>query len=402
VWNAAVANHTKVVFLTIYVGIDIAKLTHVAVVVDNNGEILVPPFPFQNDAQGLFLLQTRLAAFPKEELLIGLESTAHYAENVIFHLLRQEYRVAVINPLQTAALRNSGIRKTKTDKVDSLLIVKALVLNRYTPMRKRDTEVLTLRGLCNTRQNLIKLRTRCKIQLDSFVDQLFPELNSFFRSGLHINTSYQLLKLHSRPSDIAKLHLTYLSNLFLKASRGRYTKQDAIRLKELAAHSVGIDSPVLSLQIQQAIAQIELFNLQLEQIHSAIRQSMLQIASPIMTVPGIGFFNGAMILSVIGDVSRFPNPSKILAYAGLDPAVRQSGKFSASITRMSKRGSPLFRFALINAAHNLVLNNKTFSDYYASKVLQGKSHYNALGHVAHKLIRVLFTIMTRNIAFDLP
>lgn len=386
----------------IYVGIDIAKLTHVATVVDSNGEILVQPFSFQNDVQGLALLQSRLAPFPKEQLLIGLESTAHYAENVIFFLLQQEYQVAFINPLQTAALRNSGIRKTKTDKVDSLLIVKALVLNRYTPLRKRDAEILMLRGLCKTRQNLIKLRTRCKIQLGSFVDQLFPELNSFFRSGLHINTSYQLLKLHSRPSDIAKLHLTYLSNLFQKSSRGKYTKEDALRLKALAAHSVGIDSPVLSLQIQQAIAQIELFNLQLQQIHTAIEQAMLRIDSPILTVPGISFINGAIILSSIGDVSRFPDASKLLAYAGLDPVVRQSGNFSARNTRMSKRGSSLLRYALMLAAHNLVRNNKSFSDYYAAKRAQGKPHYNALGHVAHKLIRVLFTILSRNVAFNLP
>jgi len=166
----------------IYVGIDIAKLTHVAAVEDSNGEILVRPFPFQNDAQGLSFLLTRLDAFPKDQILIGLESTAHYAENVICYLMQREYQVVLINPLQTAALRNSGIRKTKTDKVDSLLIIKALMLNHYTPLRKRDAEVLTLRGLCKTRQNLVKLRTRCKIQLDSFVDQLFPELNSFFRS----------------------------------------------------------------------------------------------------------------------------------------------------------------------------------------------------------------------------
>lgn len=386
----------------IYVGIDIAKLTHVAAVEDSNGEILIRPFPFQNDAQGLSFLLTRLDAFPKDQILIGLESTAHYAENVIFYLMQREYQVVLINPLQTAALRNSGIRKTKTDKVDSLLIIKALMLNHYTPLRKRDAEVLTLRGLCKTRQNLVNLRTRCKIQLDSFVDQLFPELNSFFRSGLHINTSYQLLKRHSRPSDVAKLHLTYLSNLFLKASRGKYTKQDATRLKAIAAQSVGIDNPVLSLQIEQAIAQIELFNQQLEQIQSAIEQAMLRIASPILTVPGIGCINGAIILSSIGDISRFPDASKLLAYAGLDPVVRQSGQFSAHNTRMSKRGSSLLRYALINAAHNVARNNKTFADYYASKVAQGKSHYNALGHVAHKLIRVLFTILSRNIAFDLP
>jgi len=211
-----------------------------------------------------------------------------------------------------------------------------------------------------------------------------------------------LLKHHSRPCDIAKLHLTYLSNLFRKSSRGKYTREDAIQLKALAAHSVGIDSPILSLQIQQAIAQIEMFNLQLEQIHAAIEQIMLRVSSPILTVPGIGFVNGAIILSLIGDVTRFPDASKLLAYAGLDPIVRQSGKFSAHNTRMSKRGSSLLRYALMNAAHNVVRNNKTFSDFYTSKRAQGKSHYNALGHVAHKLIRVLFTLLTRNIAFNLP
>lgn len=386
----------------IYVGIDIAKFTHVAAIEDSGGDILVRPFPFQNDTQGLCFLQARLNAFPKDQLLIGLESTAHYAENVICYLMQRDYQVALINPLQTAALRNSGIRKTKTDKVDSLLIIKALMLNHCIPLRKRDVEIVTLRGLCKTRQNLVTLRTRCKIQLDSFVDQLFPELNSFFRSGLHINTSYQLLKRYSRPSDIAKLHLTYLSNLFLKASRGKYTKQDAVRLKTLAAQSVGIDSPVLALQIQLTIAQIELFNQQLEKVQTAIEQAMLQISSPILTVPGIGFINGAIILSFIGDISRFPDASKVLAYAGLDPAVRQSGQFSAHNTHMSKRGPSLLRYALINAAHNVARNNKTFSDYYASKVAQGKSHYNALGHVAHKLIRVLFTILSRNVAFNLP
>lgn len=386
----------------IYVGIDIAKSTHVAAIEDSSGDVLVQPFPFQNNVQGLCSLQARLDPFPKDQLLIGLESTAHYAENVICYLMQRDYQVALINPLQTAALRNSGIRKTKTDKVDSLLIIKALMLNHCTPLRKRDVEIVTLRGLCETRQNLVTLRTRCKNQLHAFVDQLFPELSSFFDSGLHINTSYQLLKRFSRPSDIAKLHLTYLSNLFRKSSRGQYTKQNAIRLKALAAHSIGIDSPVLSLQIQLTIAQIELFNQQLEIVENFIKQSMLQISSPILTVPGIGFINGAIILSFIGDISRFPNASKVLAYAGLDPTVRQSGQYTSRNTRMSKRGPSLFRYALINAAHNIARNNKTFSDYYASKVAQGKTHYNALGHVAHKLIRVLFTILSRNIAFDLP
>ena len=386
----------------IYLGIDIAKNTHVASAISADGEILITPFSFSNDIAGFSLLMEKIRSLTKEQLLIGMESTAHYAENLIFFLFNHGYRIAVINPLQTAALRRSAIRKTKTDKVDSLLIAKALVLNNPTPLHQRDVLMLTLRGLCKTRRNLIFMRTRCKIQLGTFVDQLFPELNGFFRSGLHINTSYQLLKRHPSPFEIRGLHLTYLSNLLSKASRGKYTKQDSIRLRELAMDSVGIDSPILSLQIKQVIAQIELFNHQLEQVDSSIAAAMEQIHSPIMTVPGIGYINGAMILSSIGDISRFSDASKLLAYAGLDPAVIQSGNFNARSTRMSKRGSSLLRYALINAAHNVARNNSTFGNYYAGKIAQGKSHYSALGHTAHKLVRIIFMLLTHNIAFDLP
>jgi transposase len=385
----------------IYLGIDIAKNTHVAAAMSAEGQILIPPFSFSNDIAGFSLLHEKIASLDKEHLLIGLESTAHYAENVIFYLLHLGYKITVINPLQTASLRRTSIRKTKTDKVDSFLIVKAMILNNCTPLGQRDVDTLMLRNLCKARQNLMLLRTRCKIQLGAFVDQLFPELNSFFQAGLHINTSYQLLKRHSRPCEIQTLHLTYLSNLLLKASRGKYTKLDASRLKALARTSIGIDNPVLALQIQQTIAQIELFNQQLDEVTSSIQAAMVKLNSPILTVPGIGFLNGAMILSSIGDITRFSNPSKLLAYAGLDPAVNQSGQFSARSTRMSKRGSSMLRYALINAAHNVARNNATFGQYYATKIAQGKSHYCALGHTAHKLVRVLYALLTKNIAFDL-
>ena len=128
---------------------------------------------------------------------------------------------------------------------------------------------------------------------------------------------------------------------------------------------------------------------------------MLEMDSVILTIPGIGFLNGAMILGEIGDISRFSNPSKLLAYAGLDPTVNQSGQFNAKTTRMSKRGSTLLRYALINGAWNVSLNNKTFNDYFMLKKSQGKNHYAALGHVAHKLVRVIFKMLKDNVAFNL-
>ncbi len=193
-----------VLFTIIYLGIDIAKSSHVASAILADGEILISPFLFSNDISGFSLLTETIKQFASDQLLIGMESAAHYAKNLIFILFNRGYKVVVINPLQTAALRRSEIRKVMTDKVDSFLIAKELILHNYPPLRKWDVHMLTLRRLCKTRQNLILMRTRCKIQLGAFVDQLFPEHNRFFRSGLHINTSYQLLKRHPRPYEIKK------------------------------------------------------------------------------------------------------------------------------------------------------------------------------------------------------
>lgn len=384
----------------IYVGIDIAKETHVAAAMDTNGVILLEPFAFQNDHEGFKLLKAKLDSL-KGDILVGLESTAHYAENVIFFLHSQHYKLAVINPVQTAAMRKTGIRKTKTDKVDSLLICKTLACNSFRLYSDTDVKTLQLKSLCRFRQNLKKSKARLKIQLTSYVDTLFPELQFFFKSGLHIKTCYELLKTYPSPDEIAALHLSKLSNFLSKASRGRFGKQDAKSLKSLAKSSVGVKNTFISIQITQTIAQIELIESQIDELENIIEKAMDELDSVIMTVPGIGKINGAMILGEIGDIKRFSHPSKLLAYAGLDPVVNQSGKFNAKHTKMSKRGSKTLRYALINAAWNVSLNNDTFKRYYDSKIAQGNSHYSALGHTAHKLVRILFKLLTDNIPFAL-
>jgi len=123
--------------------------------------------------------------------------------------------------------------------------------------------------------------------------------------------------------------------------------------------------------------------------------------SVIMTIPSIGYINGGRILGEIGDIHRFSNPNKLLAFAGPDPSVYQSGNFQAKTTRMSKHGSRVLRYALVNAAWNVAGNNTTFKDYYDSKRAEGRSHYNALGHCAGKLVRVIWKILTDKVAFNL-
>lgn len=385
----------------IYVGIDIAKQKHFAAAMTADGEVLIQPFGFNNDSEGFSLLVSKLKTFEQDNLLIGLESTSHYGENLICYLYNMGYHIVVINPIQTATLRKSNIRKTKTDKVDTILIIKSMILNNHRIFTKADIDSIRLKSLCRFREKTKKSKAKLKIQLVSYVDIIFPELQYFFKSGIHINTSYELLKKHSNPNDIAALHLTYLGNLLKMASRGRFGKEEAIALKGLAKSSVGTGDAYLSIQITQTISQIELLEKQIDELDESINSIMLEMDSVILTIPGIGFLNGAMILGEIGDISRFSNPSKLLAYAGLDPTVNQSGQFNAKTTRMSKRGSKLLRYALINAAWNVSLNNKTFNDYFLLKKSQGNNHYAALGHVAHKLVRVIFKILNDNVAFNL-
>ena len=384
----------------IYVGIDVAKTTHYAAVADSNGAVLVEPFAFDNDASGFSKLLEKLMGFSKEQIVIGLESTGIYSENIICFLHGSGYKLAVINPIQTSTLRKANIRKTKTDKVDTLLIIKSLMVNSYRLYSDQDAQSFELKSLCRFRQNLKKCKARLKIQLSGYINIIFPEYASFFKSGIHIATSYALLKRYSSPAQIAALRSDTLSKLLSKASRGRFSKSSAEALKSLAKSSVGVKNPYISIQIAHTIQQIELLEQQIDEIDDLIKSTMSELDSVIMSIPGIGAIDGAMILGEIGNIDRFASPCKLLAYAGLDPTVCQSGKFKARSTKMSKRGSKFLRYALVNAAWQLTLNNDTFYDYYQLKLSQGLNHYGALGHVAHKLVRVLFKLLKDNIPFD--
>lgn len=388
----------------IYVGIDIAKLNHFASAISSDGEILMEPFKFTNDGDGFQLLASKLDLLESRDdsLIIGLESTAHYGDNLVRYLVANDFKVCVLNPIKTSTMRKNNIRKTKTDKVDTYIIAKTLMMqDSYRFMSFYDLDLMDLKQFGRFRQKTIKQRTRLKIQLTSYVDQVFPELQYFFKSGLHQKSVYALLKEAPTPKAIASMHMTHLSNLLAKSSHGHFTKEQAKELRALAQKSVGASDSSLSIQITQTIAQIELLDSQLEKVEAEMAEIMEFNDSVIMTIPGIGYINGGMILGEIGDIHRFSNPSKLLAFAGLDPSVYQSGNFQAKKTRMSKRGSRTLRYALINAAHNVVKNNATFKAYYDAKMAEGRTHYNALGHCAGKLVRVIWKMLTDNVEFNL-
>ncbi len=386
----------------IYVGIDVAKLNHFASAISSDGEELIKPFKFTNDADGFQLLSSHLDTLPDDSFIIGLESTAHYGDNLVRYLVNNGHKVCVINPIQTATLRKNNIRKTKTDKVDTYIIAKALMLQQsHRFVTVDDINLMDLKALGRFRQKSLKQRTRLKIQLKAYVDETFPELQYFFKSGLHQKTVYALLKEAPSAKDVASMHLTHLAHLLEVASHGHFKKVTASQLRVLARKSVGSPDSALSIQVVHAIEQIELLDSQIDHVEAEMTDIMKYLDSVIMTIPGIGYINGGMILGEIGNIHRFSGPKQLLAFAGLDPSVYQSGNFQAKHTRMSKRGSKVLRYALMNAAHNVVKNNSTFKAYYDAKMAEGRTHYNALGHCAGKLVRVIIKMLIDNVEFNL-
>ena len=386
----------------IYVGIDIAKLNHYASAIDSDGVVLIEPFEFLNDNAGFYTLLSKLNSFELNDIIIGLESTAHYGNNLVSFLVTKGLHVCVINPIQTATLRKNNIRKTKTDKVDTLVIAKAVALMDHPRfVTLYDIALMQLKNLGRFRMKLVKQRSRTKIQLTAYLDQVFPELQYFFKSGIHQKTVYAILKEAPSATRIASMHLTHLKNLLVSNSHGHFKKETALELRVLAQKSVGTADRSLSIQITQSIAQIELLDSQLDAVESEMKDIVISLDSVIMTIPGIGPINGGMIIGEIGDINRFSKPRKLLAFAGLDPSVYQSGNFIAKKTKMSKRGSSALRYALMNAAHNIVKYNQTFKEYYDSKRAEGRGHYNALGHCAGKLVRIIYKMLKDDVEFNL-
>lgn len=381
-------------------GVDIAKLNHVASLVDSDsGELIFSNFKFQNNMPGFFSLYEKITTSSIKDIIIGLESTGHYGENFINFFFHKGFKIAVINPLQTSHLRKANIRDTKNDHLDSVTIAKALLFDNHKFVSQKNISNFALKKLTRFRKSLVKQRTRAKIQLVSLLDIIFPELQYIFKSGIHTKTIYTLLKKYPSTEKIAALREKSLFSILNKASNGRYNLDNALQLKSHAKSSVGVKDTSISIHIPQLIELIEMLGKQINLIEEEIKSS-LNNEMPILTIPGISDVAAATIVGEINDIDNFDSPSKLLAYAGLDPKVRQSGNFNASSGRMSKKGSPYLRYALVFTAWNLVRNSKRFKDYYLSKRAQGKSHYTALGHVSHKLVRTIYTLLKKNISYE--
>ena len=387
--------------MTILVGIDVAKDKHDCFIMNSEGEVLAKPFTIFNNKEGFDFLYEKIQSISSSDnIKVGLEATGHYSYNIIGFLLNKGLATFILNPLHTNLYRKSlSLRKTKTDKIDSKTIAMMLLsdvsLKSYSDISYHNED---LKSLTRYRFSKVEERAKLKTSLSRLAQILFPELEKLVPT-LHMTSIYQLLEEFPSASAIASVHLTRLTNLLSKASKGHYDRETAIKIRDAAKNSIGSNIPAKSLELKHTIKLIRALTIDIGEIEAEISKMMDKIASPITTIPGIGNNMGAMIISEIGDFSRFSSPDKILAYAGYSPSTYQSGKLDNCYAHMEKRGSHYLRYALFQATQRVCHLDSTFSAYLAKKRAEGKHYYVAISHAVKKLVRVIFHLEKTKQAF---
>ena len=380
----------------IYVGIDVAKDKHDCFITNLDGEVLFKPFTISNNREGFETLFQRISSVSDDlnKVKVGLEATGHYSYNLLGFLLDKGLATFVINPLHTNLYRKSlSLRKTKTDKVDSRTIATMMMsgmnLKSYSDTSYHNEE---LKSLTRYRFDKVKERAKLKSSVSRLICILFPELETLVPT-LHMASVYALLSEFPGADAVANAHLTRLSSLLSESSKGRYGKDTAVMFRDAARSSVGSHMPAKSLELKHTIKLIRELTVEIDEIEAAIRRIMdEEIQSPILTIPGISYRMGAMILAEIGDFSRFDSADRILAYAGMSPSTYQSGQLDNCYSHMEKRGSRYLRYALYNATKYVCHWDKSFGAYLEKKRSEGK-HYNvAISHAARKLVRLIFAM----------
>lgn len=352
-------------------------------------------FTIENNLDGFNLLfQTiKSVAHDLSKVKVGLEATGHYSYNILGFLLDKGLLTYVINPLHTNLFRKSiSLRRTKTDRVDArtiaAMMMSGVVLKSYTAISYHNEE---LKSLTRYRFDKVQERAKLKQSVSRLVNILFPELEKLVPK-LHMASVYSLLVELPGAKHIAHCHLSHLSNLLSTASNGRYGRTKAVEIRNAARESIGSVMPAKSLELQHTIRLIRELDTEISEIETEIKRIMDELNPPILSIPGISYRMGAMILAEIGDFSRFDSPDKLLAYAGLSPSTYQSGKLDNAYAHMEKRGSRYLRYALYNSTKYVCLWDPSFAAYLARKRAEGK-HYNvAISHTAKKLIRLIFAM----------
>lgn len=380
----------------IYIGIDISKYKHDCFICNDTGEVIVENFSFENTKKGFQQFLDLLKPYDNSNVHIGLEATGHYGLNLKLFLEKNNYSFMEFNPLLVKEFKKSlTLRRTKTDKVDAIVICQKLISVPYKPNSKLFYHKYSIKSLSRLRDSLVKQRSKYMVQLTNILDIVFPEFKSFFNNTFP-STSLYLLNKYRTAEKIANMRDFDTPN---KLSKGHFTYAKFAKLKELAKNSIGESNEVFEIELQTLISLYNEIDSKINSIDKQISTIIKELNPPTLSIPGIGELTTAVIISEYGDFNRFSNADKLLSFAGLEPGIYQSGTI-LTYGKMVKRGSGYLRYSLMNIANVVIRYNPIFYDFYLKKRSEGKTHRVALSHVCKKLLRVIYKLETQNIQFD--
>jgi transposase len=381
-----------------YLGIDIAKVNHVASLISEDGSILVKAIKFTNSIEGLQKLLDSISNFDKSQIYCAMEATGTYWLSLFSALTDKGFNVSVFNPYQIKSFRGAyNNRKQKNDVIDSILIANFLSFNGTEQTSLPNDDLLALKNLTRYRSNLVDNICKAKTQVTGILDKVFPEYSDLF-SDTFSEASKQILLNCPTPNEVVNFNTRKLANLLKKASRGHHSTDKVREVKSLAKNSFGIKftGDACSFEIKQLVNQIIFLENQAHELEVKIKDIYSKLDNHLQSIPGIGKVTAPTILAEIGDINNFSSPSKLTAFAGLDPSENQSGNKKSSNEKTSKRGSPYLRHALYTAAMVAANNNPIMHDYYIKKRAEGKHHYVALTGVERKLLGIIFHVLKEN------
>ena len=382
-----------------FIGIDISKYKHDCCIISAADQKVVSKVTIKNNKSGFDELLTIINSLSNpEDIRIGFESTAHYALNLELFLENSLLTFMEVNPVLISEYKKSKtLRRTKTDSVDCESIARWLMTVEYKPHSKGFYHAYSLKSLTRLRDKLIRQRSFYLVKITNVLDHTFPEFKPFFDERLS-KTALYLLENYGSAEKMARMNSASYEKL-RSLSRGKFSPQQFLQLKELAANTVGVNNSIFDVELNSLLSLYKSLVKEIDTIEKEINKLIEEVHPHYMSIPGIGPLSAAVIYSEYGDISNFSNPGQMLAFAGIEPGINDSGT-EAHGGRMGKRGSSQLRYTLINCCLPLIRFDMTFATYYAKKRGEGKPHRVAITHVAKKLIRVIYALERQDTDFN--
>lgn len=384
------------------VGIDIGKRRHAAAAVMADGRSFGKPMAFRNDRAGIDRLDERLLIPLKADgpVLVAIEATGHYWMCLYFELTRRGYDCVVLNAIETAKKQRRRIRRTKTDKIDASGIARFVREGDFGRSRIPDVLTFEMRYLVRHLWRLQGLASQVQLSATSFVDLLFPEFTTVLTTPWLKSSRALIREIGLSPAKLLKSP-EKTCEIIVTVSRGRISSAKIEKLMDCARRSIGIRraEDVLDGLLRNSLILIEVIEAQIKDLELELQQRITTLGSTLATI-GLSTHTIATIHAECDPISDFQNARQLVAYAGLDPTVFQSGSPTQLSGRISKRGSRRLRQALYLAAMGLVFREGTFQDSYRRARKKGKHHVSALVTVAGQLARIVFAMLRDNQVFD--